>query len=55
MRKETCLEDLWKFMTEEMKVMWPISIRRELLFSCKQKQGQAASDYYLELNAIGED
>ena len=55
MRKETCLEDLWKFVMEEMKVMWPISIRRELLFSCKQKQGQAASDYYLELKAIGED
>ena len=55
MRKETCLEDLWKYVLEEMKVMWPISIRREMLFSCKQKQGQAASDYYLELKAIGED
>ena len=55
MRKETCLEDLWRMVKEEMKVMWPISIRREMLFGCKQKSGQAASDFYLELKAIGED
>jgi hypothetical protein len=52
MRKETCLEDVWRMVKEEMKVMWPISIRREMLFGCKQKSGQAASDFYLELKAI---
>ena len=49
------MEDLWRCVLEEMKVMWPISLRRELLFSCKQKGGQAALDYYLELKSIGED
>ena len=55
MRRDTCMKNLWRCMLEEMKVMWPISLRREPLFSCKQKSGQAASDYYLELNAIGDD
>ena len=55
MKKDTCLEDLWKCVLEEMKVMWPISLRREMLFSCRQKQGQAASDYYLELKSISDD
>ena len=55
MRRDTCLEDLWRWVVEEMRVKWPISICRELLFGCKQKGRQAALDYYLELKSIGED
>ena len=39
-RKETCIEDLWRSVAEEMKVLWPISRRREMLFECKHKQGR---------------
>ena len=55
LQKDTCLMDLWRNVMDEMKVMWPISMRREMLFSCRQKQGQAASDYYLELKSISYD
>ena len=54
-RKDTCIEDLWRSVAEEMKVMWPISRRREMLFECKQKQGQAVSDFYLELKTLAQD
>merc|ERR1711888_530564 len=35
--------------------MWPKSRRREMLFDCHQKQGQAARDFYLELKTISYD
>ena len=38
-----------------MKVWWPISRRREMLFDCRQKHGQAASDFYLELKTLAQD
>ena len=55
MRRDTCLEDLWRWVLDEMKMMWPKYLRRELLFCCRQKGGQAALDYYLESKSIGED
>ena len=54
-RRDTCVEDLWMLVEEEMKIQWPISRRREMLFDCRQKRGQAASDFYLDLKTLAQD
>ena len=40
---------------EEMRILYPISRRRDILFECRQKSLQYASEYYLELKDLGED
>ena len=40
---------------EELKIHWPISRTREMLFDCRPKSGQAASDFYLELKTLAQD
>ena len=44
--QDTGQEDLLVLVEKELKILFPISKRREVLFQCHQKQGQLASDYF---------
>ena len=47
--------DLRGFVREEMKVLYPVSCRRDILFESKQKGGQSPSEFYLELKDLALD
>ena len=49
------LGDLRLIVRDEMKVLFPISKWRDLLFECRQKNGQSVSEYYLELKDLAQD
>ena len=51
----TTLGDLRGYVREEMKVLFPVSGRRDILFECKQKGGQTPSEYYFELKDLAQD
>ena len=54
-KDSTILGDLTLIVRDKMKVLFPISKRRDLLFECRQKNGQSASEYYLELKDLAQD
>ena len=47
--------DLRGFMRVELKVLYPVSRRWDILSECKQKGGQTPSEYYLELKDLAQD
>ena len=54
-KDNSSLSDLRLVVREEMKILFPISKRRDLLFECKKKHQQSASEFYLELKNLAED
>ena len=44
-----------RYLKEEMKVIFPVSRRRNMLFECRQKSQQSASEFYLEIKDLSED
>ena len=52
---DTTLNDLRKFVMEEMKVLYPVGRGRDNLFENKQKGGQTPSEFYLEFKDLALD
>ena len=55
-KKDNCtVKDMKGFLRDEMRILFPVLRCRDLLFECRQKPQQSASEFYLEIKDLAED